>query len=393
MGKGRNGSKAKKNADKAHEKDVPDVPAKESAANGKPPSSPAPATTAGPFEAFPELPENAGQDADASRENVDGEEELADGDAREEADAIDTADDDAQPAESPDDDDDDGYLSDDSDEHLEPDSLNSIIALKHFSLTLLVPISRKVEVKRAALTVAAMLDEWKELLTSDALLTTTYQDLSPMFLSGERYGRLQVTFNHVRDANFVWSQVIRHECVNGDFIDLTWQHPEDARFLRERVLNPTAKEIIVKGVPAEISAELIRRLLVVSKLVKRGRSAFASGFGFHRTVDPVSGLDTDRIRGLFVPHADDEYRWHLLKRIMRDPAIILTSTGSAREEWVCVQTVCEKAQGNHFEQASAHIASARHKGGLRKEGSATRASKFSQKMLAFKKEYTAKPAK
>ncbi|CAI5521257.1 unnamed protein product [Closterium sp. Naga37s-1] len=379
MGKGRNGSKAKKNAYKAHEKDVPDVPAKESAANGKPPSSPAPATTAGPFEAFPELPENAGQDADASRENADGEEELADGDAREEADAIDTADDDAQPAESPDDDDDDGYLSDDSDEHLEPDSLNSIIALKRFSLTLLVPISRKVEVKRAALTIAAMLDEWKELLTSDALLTTNYQDLSPMFLSGERYGRLQVTFNHVRDANFVWSQVIRHECVNGDFIDLTWQHPEDARFLRERVLNPTAKEIMVKGVPAEISAELIRRLLLVSKLVKRGRSAFASGFGFHRTVDPVSGLDTDRI--------------HLLKRIMRDPAIILTSTGSAREEWVCVQTVCEKAQGNHFEQASAHIASARHKGGLQKEGSATRASKFSQKMLAFKKEYTAKPAK
>ncbi|CAI5524432.1 unnamed protein product [Closterium sp. Naga37s-1] len=369
---------------------------------------------AGPFEAFPELPENAGQDADASRENADEEEELADGDAREETDAKDTAEDDAQPAESPVDDDDDGYLSDDSDEHLEPDSLNSIIALKRFSLTLLVPISRKVEVKRAALTVAAMLDEWKELLTTDVLLTTTYQDLPPMFLSGERYGRLQVTFNHVRDANFVWSQVIRHECVNGDFIDLTWQHPEDARFLRERVLNPTAKEIIIKGVPAEITAELIRRLLEVSKLVKRGRSAFASGFGFHRTVDPVSGLDTDRIRGLFIPHADDEYRWrhfvedpttgkryllhypsltYLLKRIMRDPAVILTSTGSAREEWVCVQTVCEKAQGNHFEQASAHIASARHKGGLRKEGSATRASKFSQKMLAFKKEYTAKPAK
>ncbi|CAI5960133.1 unnamed protein product [Closterium sp. NIES-64] len=97
--------------------------------------------------------------------------------------------------------------------------------------------------------------------------------------------------------------------MNGDLIDITWQHPEDARFLRERVLNPTAKEVVIKGVPAEITAELIRRLLVVSKLVKRGRSTFASGFGFHQTVDPVTGLDTDRIRGLFIPHADDKYRW------------------------------------------------------------------------------------
>ncbi|CAI5943122.1 unnamed protein product [Closterium sp. NIES-64] len=386
--------------------DVPDIPVKEPADNAKTPTSPVPTTRSGPFEAFPELPENVDQDADASRVNTDEEEEPADGAAREETDVKDTAedDDDAQPAETSAVDDDDGYLSDDSDDHLEPESLTSIIALKRFSLTLLVPIARKVEVNRAAVTVAAMLDEWKELLTTDVLLTTTYQGLTPMFLSAERYGRLQVTFNHVRDANFVWSQVIRHECINSDFIDLTWQHPEDARFLRERVLNPTAKEVIIKGVPAEISAELIRRLLVVSKLVKRGRSVFASGFGFHRTFDPVSGLDTDRIRGLFVPHADDEYHWrtfvedpttrkHLLKRIIRDPAIILTSTGSAREEWVCVQAVCEKAQGVHFEQASAHIVSAKHKGGLLKESSATRASKFSQKMLAFKKEYTAKPAK
>ncbi|CAI5989863.1 unnamed protein product [Closterium sp. NIES-65] len=256
------------------------------------------------------------QDADATKKSTDDNGELAEGEAREEGDAKDTADDDARSTDAPADDDDDGYLSDDSDDHLEPDCLNSIIALKRFTLTLLVPIARKVEVKRAAQTVAAMLDEWKELLTPDALLTTAYQDLAPMFLSGERYGRLQVTFNQVKDANFVWNQTIRHECVNGDFIDLTWQHPEDARFLRERVLNPTAKEIVIKGVPAEMSAELIRRLLVVSKLVKRGRSIFASGFGFHRTVDPVSGLDTDRFRGLFIPHADDEYRW---RTFVEDP--------------------------------------------------------------------------
>ncbi|CAI5983792.1 unnamed protein product [Closterium sp. NIES-65] len=260
-------------------------------------------------------------------------------------------------------DEDDGYLSDGSDEHLESASLSSALALKRFSLTLLVPILRKAEVKRAAVTIAALLDDWKDQLTPDVLQTTTYQELTATFFSGTRYGWLQVTFNHVRDANFVWNQVIKHECVNGDIIDLTWQFPEDARFLRERVLNPLAQEVVVKGVPAEISAELIRHLLVVSKLVKRGRSAFASGFGFHRTLDSVSGLDTD---------------------------LILTSTGGMREEWVCVQTVCEKAQGNRFEQAAAHVASAKHKGGLRTEGAATRASKNSQKMAAFKKDFIVK---
>ncbi|CAI5969383.1 unnamed protein product [Closterium sp. NIES-64] len=82
-----------------------------------------------------------------------------------------------------------------------------------------------------------------------------------------------------------------------------------------------------------------------------------------------------------------------LKRIMKDPAIILTSTGGSREDWVCVQTACEKARGNRFEQATAHIASARHKGGLRKEGSTTRASKYSQKLPPFKKEFVIKQAK
>ncbi|CAI5950728.1 unnamed protein product [Closterium sp. NIES-65] len=307
MAKGRNGKSGKKTTDNALDKDVPDLPAKESADSGKPLLIPASASVIGPFEAPPELPIASEHDAGSRQEKADGE-EIAEGEPREGIDAESAendGDDNAQPAETPDDED-DGYLSDDSDEHLEPDSLYSILALKRFSLTLLVPISSKVEVKRAAITVAAMLNDWQELLSPDVLQTTTYQDLTPMYLSRERYGRLQVTFNHVRDANFVWSQIIRHECINGDFIDLTWQHPEDARFLRERVLNPTTKEVVIKGVPGMMTAELFRCLLVVSKLVKRGRSAFASGFGFHRTVDPVSGL--------FIPHADDEYRWRILLR-------------------------------------------------------------------------------
>ncbi|CAI5959694.1 unnamed protein product [Closterium sp. NIES-64] len=411
------------NALDKEEINVPDVPVKDLAGTMKSPAGSASAAVLGPFEDLLDLQKNINKDAEEDGKEAD--ENGADAaapqglagehEAREELGTDDNEQDevDASPSETPGEED-DGYLSDDSDEHLEPDSLNCVIAFKRFSLTLLVPISRKTEVTRAAVTVAAPLDDWKEHMSPDVLQTTTYQELTPTFFSGTRYGRLQVTFNHVRDAKFVWNQVIRHKCVNGDLIDITWQHPEDARFLRERVLNPTAKEVVIKGVPAEITAELIRRLLVVSKLVKRGRSTFASGFGFHRTVDPVTGLDTDRIRGLFIPHADDKYRWryfvedpttgkryllhfplltYLLKRIIRDLAVILTSTGTAREEWVCVQTACEKAQGNSFEQASAHIASARHKGGLRKDGSATRVSKFSQKLPAFKKEFITKQSK
>ncbi|CAI5992089.1 unnamed protein product [Closterium sp. NIES-64] len=383
---------------------------KDAADKGRTPSSSSSPVVLGPFEDLLDSQTKAdltgGQDGDgvdvvADTAANEEEEEAAEGEADADADA--QEDEEASSDQAPDDDG-DGYLSDDSDEHLEPASLGSIIALKRFSLTLLVPFNRKPEVKRTAVTVAALLDDWKDQLSPDVLQTTTYQELTATYFPGTRYGRLQVTFNHVRDANFVWSQVIRHECANGDIVDFTWQHPKDARFLRERLLNPTAKEVVVKGVTADITAELIRHLLVVSKLVKRGRSAFASGFGFHRTVDPVSGLDTDRIRGLFIPHADDEYRWRYfvedpstgrpsLARILKDPAVILTSTGGVQEEWVCVQTVCEKAQGNRFEQAAAHVASARHKGGLKKQGAATRASKHSQKMAAFKREFMATSAK
>ncbi|CAI5502995.1 unnamed protein product [Closterium sp. Naga37s-1] len=395
---------------KGTETNVPDVPVLDDADKSRSTPSASPAVI-GPFEDLLDLQKKtddaagSGEDAAADVIGVEGqdqelaEEGAADTDKKEEVEE-----DLSDPAPE---DDEDGYLSDDSDEHLEPASLSSALALKRFSLTLLVPILRKVEVKRAAMTIAALLDDWKDQLTPDVLQTTTYQDLTPTFFSGTRYGRLQVTFNHVRDANFVWNQVIKHECVNGDIIDLTWQFPEDARFLRKRVLNPSALEVVVKGVPAEITAELIRHLLVVSKLVKRGRSAFASGFGFHRTLDPVSGLDTDRIRGLVAPHADDEYRWryfveepttkkrfllHYPSLICEFCSVVLTSTGGMREEWVCVQTVCEKAQGNRFEQAVAHVASAKHKGSLRADGAATRASKHSQKMAAFKKDFIVKPA-
>ncbi|CAI5988591.1 unnamed protein product, partial [Closterium sp. NIES-64] len=281
---------------KEHATNVTDVPVSDAADKSRP-SSPATPAVFGPFEDLLDLQnkaDNAADPGDGTAVDEADSEGQDQGPAKEGAADTGNKDDEEEDlSDSVPEDEDDGYLSDGSDEHLEPASLSSALALKRFSLTLLVPILRKAEVKRAAVTIAALLDDWKDQLTPDVLQTTTYQELTTTFFSGTRYGRLQVTFNHVRDANFVWNQVIKHECVNGDIIDLTWQFPEDVRFLRERVLNPLVQEVVVKGVPAEISAELICHLMVVSKLVKQGRSAFASGFGFHRTLDSVSGLDTD----------------------------------------------------------------------------------------------------
>ncbi|CAI5510245.1 unnamed protein product [Closterium sp. Naga37s-1] len=353
MARGRSNKSNKKNADNDQQGDgSPDLPVKGAPGTDKAAQGASSADASGPFEDLLDLQNNndrgaesdenpgeEGKDADESvaKPPADNDEvaggEAGDGEANEDADAVSTM--------APDDED-DGYLSDDSDEHLEPDAISSVIALKRFSLTLLVPFPRKAEVNRASVTIAALLDDWKEHLSPDAQQTTTYQELPVTYFSSRRFGRLQVTFNHVKDANYVWNHVINHECLNGECIDLTWQHPENSRFL-------------------------------------------------------LTGMDTDRIRGLIIPHVADEYRWRYFVEDpstgKRDPAVVLTSTGGSQEEWVCVQTACEKAQGNRFEQAAAHIASARHKGGLRKEGSATRVNTHSQKLLAFKKEYIVKSAK
>ncbi|CAI5481266.1 unnamed protein product [Closterium sp. Yama58-4] len=180
---------------------------KDAADNGRTPASSSAPAVLGPFEDLLDLQIKAdipaGQDGDGAA-GVAGAAAKEDGkvaaDGEADADAAAQEDEDAASDQAPDDDD-DGYLSDDSDEHLEPTSLGSIIDLKRFSLTLLVPFNRKPEVKRTAVTVAALLDDWKDQLSPDVLQTTTYQELTVTYFSGVRYGRLQVTFNHNLSAS------------------------------------------------------------------------------------------------------------------------------------------------------------------------------------------------
>ncbi|CAI5493481.1 unnamed protein product [Closterium sp. Naga37s-1] len=73
--------------------------------------------------------------------------------------------------------------------------------------------------------------------------------------------------------------------------------------------------------------------------------------------------------------------------VLKDPALVLVSTSSNREEWVCLLESCEKGKGTSFEQAAHHALSQRHLGGLAKQGAATRALKANLSLRVLRKEY------
>ncbi|CAI5468772.1 unnamed protein product [Closterium sp. Yama58-4] len=77
----------------------------------------------------------------------------------------------------------------------------------------------------------------------------------------------------------------------------------------------------------------------------------------------------------------------VVRKILRDPALVLISTGAKVEEWLCVQECCERAHGNTFAQAAAHIGSFSHGAALGSAGVATRASKAKLSLQAAKKLY------
>ncbi|CAI7769303.1 unnamed protein product [Closterium sp. NIES-54] len=129
--------------------------------------------------------------------------------------------------------------------------------------------------------VIAHLDFWKASLSADVLKTTQYQFLPAAWLSKKRYGRLQVTFKHARDAEFVWMRSIEHDLGKNKSLTLDWQYPENAAYKRERHQHLEAVEVVLKMVPASVSPELIRKMLIDVKLLKKGSSAFNSGFPGH----------------------------------------------------------------------------------------------------------------
>ncbi|CAI5965965.1 unnamed protein product [Closterium sp. NIES-64] len=147
------------------------------------------------------------------------------------------------------------------------------------------------------------------LVSEDALSALTCQELLPAWLSWVRYSRLQVTFASLVDAKVVRCHLVDHVGANGKTrYSFGWQHPINSSFLKAKADMPEGVEVLLNGVPAEITPMIVYESLAVHKLQKCGRSAFLQGAGFHRVIDPVSRLGTDKIRGVVVPHPGDTYR-------------------------------------------------------------------------------------
>ncbi|CAI5476543.1 unnamed protein product [Closterium sp. Yama58-4] len=76
----------------------------------------------------------------------------------------------------------------------------------------------------------------------------------------------------------------------------------------------------------------------------------------------------------------------LTRLVPKDPAVVLISTGANRDEWICVQECCEKANGVTFAQAAEHVVSQRHNDGV-SAGFASRVSKAGVALQAARKEF------
>ncbi|CAI6011230.1 unnamed protein product [Closterium sp. NIES-65] len=211
-----------------------------------------------------------------------------------------------------------GYTSDDPDEEADPEALSIIASKLKYTLTLLVPFRHESEVPRTADTIVAHLDHWKEDLSAEAQTTTTCQKLTPAYLSKTCFGRLQVVFTSKDDAYYVKQRKIKHVTLKGETLELRWQFPKDSTYVHVRALHQQAIEVVLKGVLAEVTPDVVNSLLVEVKLVKRGKTTYKEGFGFHRVQDPITGLDINKIRSMVVQHENDRYRWrHFIEELAK----------------------------------------------------------------------------
>ncbi|CAI5497091.1 unnamed protein product [Closterium sp. Naga37s-1] len=204
----------------------------------------------------------------------------------------------------------DSFIEDDSDEELDIDATKSSYPHLRFTAILLFSVIPSREVALVILTVKTLMKRvWSNLLTDDVLASVKFQELLPAFVAKTRYSRLQVSFLHESDAVNIKQTTVEHKRQNGTTLHCFWLHQEDAAYLRKKALSPQLLEVFFKNVPADIPLELVKEIMVAHPLKIRKQSAFAEGHCFHRVLHPVTGADTDKIKGLVIPHAGDKHRW------------------------------------------------------------------------------------
>ncbi|CAI6011425.1 unnamed protein product [Closterium sp. NIES-65] len=201
---------------------------------------------------------------------------------------------------------DDTFIEDDSDEELDIDTTNNAHPHLRFTAILLFPVIPSREVASVILAVRMLMKRvWTNLLTDDVLASVKFQELSPTWVAKSRYSRLQVSFLHESDAVKIKQTAVEHKRQNGLTLHCFWLHQEDAAYLCKKASGPQLLEVNFKDVPADIPPELVKEVMVDHPLRMRKQSAFAEGHCFHRVLHPVTGADTDRIKGLsFMAAAD-----------------------------------------------------------------------------------------
>ncbi|CAI5485743.1 unnamed protein product [Closterium sp. Naga37s-1] len=296
------------------------------------------------------------------------------------------------------------FLEDDSDEELDIDIAKDDAFRLRYTAILLIPMVLSQEIIAIIAAVRLLMQKvWCSSLTPNAGVTENIQEMTPGFVAKTRFCRLQISFLDERDAHHIKSHVFEYQKTNSLSIKCIWQHTEDPSYLKEKAAHPLAIEVLFKRVPANVVPDVLKDLLVRFKLKMRKQSAFKEGFAFHRVVHPLTGADTDVIKGLVVQHPAYPLRLTLTQMfafaaaslcasalmtpILKDPAIALVSTGRNREEWICRQVCCGKTKGKTFMAAAEHIVSASHLLNLEKLGTATKASLDKLNLAHLKKDY------
>ncbi|CAI5527881.1 unnamed protein product [Closterium sp. Naga37s-1] len=201
---------------------------------------------------------------------------------------------------------DEEFTDDDSDDELDFDITKDFIANKRYTAILLLPFVLQQEIASVIVTAQMLLKRvWSSLLSDGANTQVNFQELPPGYVAKTKYSRLQVSFLKEEDATNVRQATLDYQQAKGTSFRLHWLHTENLAFTRLKATNPRCIEAVFRGIPANISPEGLEELLVKYKLKIRQVPPFLEGHCFHRVLHPVSGADTDVIKGLVVPHPED----------------------------------------------------------------------------------------
>ncbi|CAI5495171.1 unnamed protein product [Closterium sp. Naga37s-1] len=209
-------------------------------------------------------------------------------------------------------------LVDDYDDELDVDfKADELCGLRYIAI-LLVPFILHQELASVVSTVRLLMRRvWSSVLSADVANTSKFQILHPAYVAKTRYCRLHISFLLEGDALNVRQQDVDYQRVNGKLVRLNWLHADDPSFVRERASNPLATEVVFRNVSASVAPEALQRLLAHYKLKISQKPIYKEGLCFHRVLHPITGADTDVIKGLVVPHPNGKLRW---RHAINDPS-------------------------------------------------------------------------